>query len=423
MSGTGGEIAAIETIRRGLPRRLRGETWIGDDSAVVARPADGSLLLASDVVVQGVHFDLDLVEVADVGWKALAVNVSDIAAMGGRPLHALVTVVGASACNDRGAWSEDSPRPLRPTSAPSSAEISPPARASSSRWPLPGPPVSGKPVLRSKAQPGDLLFVTGALGTLGCRAQDSCAPRTQATGDPTGAEELRRRAYAGRRLPRPSPEWARDWPPPRGGATAMIDVSDGLGIDLDRLATASGVGVVLDGVPTAEGATRDEALAGGEDYELAFAAPDAEVVARTFRAAGLRPPIRIGECVSDVALRRIGRRRATRFGVGTQPQMSPRRKWAPSSASKGSGWGLGEDATGRLYHPACPDARGAHVQVRRRPLHEGADPLDVRVPATLRAPMGVGHVHPEARVLPTDLTYGCHVDAFLEREFLQMDEV
>jgi len=97
VSGTGGEIAAIETIRRGLPPARGGETWIGDDCAVVARPADGSLLLASDVVVQGVHFDLDLVEVADVGWKALAVNVSDIAAMGGRPLHALVTVVGASA--------------------------------------------------------------------------------------------------------------------------------------------------------------------------------------------------------------------------------------------------------------------------------------------------------------------------------------
>jgi len=56
-------------------------------------------------------------------------------------------------------------------------------------------------------------------------------------------------------------------------------------------------------------------------------------------------------------------------------------------------------------------------------IDEGADTLDVRVPATLRAPMGVGHVHPEVRVLPTDLAYGCHVDAFLEREFLQMDEV
>ena len=86
----------------------------------------------------------------------------------------------------------------------------------------------------------------------------------------------------------------------------MIDISDGLGIDIDRLATASGVGVVLDVVPVARGATREEALAGGEDYELAFAAGDPEAVARAFQQAGLRPPLRIGACVSDPTLRRIG---------------------------------------------------------------------------------------------------------------------
>lgn len=86
----------------------------------------------------------------------------------------------------------------------------------------------------------------------------------------------------------------------------MIDVSDGLGIDLDRLAVASGVGVVLDDVPVAAGATRDDALGGGEDYELVFAARDRGTVSSAFAAAGLRAPLRIGECVRDPAVRRIG---------------------------------------------------------------------------------------------------------------------
>ena len=86
----------------------------------------------------------------------------------------------------------------------------------------------------------------------------------------------------------------------------MIDVSDGLGIDLDRLATVSGVGIQLDTVPTAPGATREDALGGGEDYELVFAAEDPVAISRAFEDAGLRPPIRIGTCVSDASVRRVG---------------------------------------------------------------------------------------------------------------------
>ena len=93
--GGNGEIAAIERIRRFLPCPPAEEVWIGDDAAVVLGPGGEPLLLATDTVVENVHFELDLVDPADVGWKALAVNVSDIAAMGGRPLHAVVTVVGA----------------------------------------------------------------------------------------------------------------------------------------------------------------------------------------------------------------------------------------------------------------------------------------------------------------------------------------
>jgi thiamine-monophosphate kinase len=86
----------------------------------------------------------------------------------------------------------------------------------------------------------------------------------------------------------------------------MIDLSDGLAIDLDRVAVASGVGLALTDVPVAQGATAEQALGGGEDYELAFSAPDPEAVAAAFDAAGLRAPVRIGSCTTDPEERQLG---------------------------------------------------------------------------------------------------------------------
>ncbi len=312
MPGADGEIAAIETIRRGLPEPPEGETWIGDDAAVVAGPAGTCLLLAADTVVEGVHFDLNLVDAADVGWKALAVNVSDIAAMGGRPLHALVTVVGATASMIEGLV-----RGLAEAAAAYDCAIvggdlsSGPCLVVSVA--ITGTTGDREAVLRSNAHPGDLLFVTGALGrsaaglrTLRAQAGRGATVPADLTevAPPTGAAALSLELAAAHR--RPAARVPEGLAASAGGATAMIDISDGLGIDLDRLATASGVGVVLDTVPTAEGATGDEALAGGEDYELVFAASDPGAVARAFEAARLRPPIPIGRCVSDPGLRLIG---------------------------------------------------------------------------------------------------------------------
>ncbi|HYE76982.1 MAG TPA: AIR synthase-related protein, partial [bacterium] len=82
-------------------------------------------------------------------------------------------------------------------------------------------------------------------------------------------------------------------------ATAMIDVSDGLAADVRHLADASEVGIVLDTVPVAEGATVEEALGGGEDYELVFAAARPADVEAAFTVAGLRQPILIGRCTRD----------------------------------------------------------------------------------------------------------------------------
>lgn len=307
VSGSDGELAAIETIRRGLPGPPAGETWIGDDAAVVSPPAGKSLLLAADAVVEGVHFDLDLVDAADVGWKALAVNVSDIAAMGGRPLQALVTVVGATADMIEGLV-----RGLAEAAAAYACAIvggdlsSGPCLVVSVA--ITGTAGDREAVLRCNARPGDTLFVTGPLGASAAgltilrsrRGRETTEPLCLAPTTPS-AEDALCAAYR-----RPIARVTEGLAAAASGATAMIDVSDGLGIDLDRLATASGIGVRLDAVPTAEGATGEEALAGGEDYELVFAAPDPGEVARVFAAMGLREPIRIGACVSDPAVRLIG---------------------------------------------------------------------------------------------------------------------
>ncbi len=80
---------------------------------------------------------------------------------------------------------------------------------------------------------------------------------------------------------------------------AMMDLSDGLGLDLHRLADASGVGFALDDVPVAEGATLEEAISGGEDYELLIATDDVARLRESFASRGLREPIEIGRVVAD----------------------------------------------------------------------------------------------------------------------------
>ena len=82
--GNGGEFAAIDRLRRRLPGPPAGEVWIGDDAAVLG-PGPGPLLLTTDLSVAGVHADLALIGLDDLGWRALAAAVSDVAAMGGRP--------------------------------------------------------------------------------------------------------------------------------------------------------------------------------------------------------------------------------------------------------------------------------------------------------------------------------------------------
>jgi thiamine-monophosphate kinase len=261
-------LAFLERLARRLPE-------IGDDAAVV-EPPRGPLLLSADALVEGVHADLSVTTAADFGWKALAVNVSDIAAMGGRPLHALVTVVVPPG---RGADLEALYEGLLEASAVFGCPVvggdltaGPALTVSVS---VTGTVDDGGPgpVRRSGARPGDVLWVTGPLGAA---ARDLQAGRA-------GAAHARPR-------PRLAEGGAARW----AGATAMLDLSDGLALDLRRLAGASGVGVVVDEVPVAEGATLEQALGGGDDYELLAACP--------VDLPGWR---RVGRCTADPGERRL----------------------------------------------------------------------------------------------------------------------
>ena len=275
-------------------------TSIGDDAAVVPIPP-GDLLLTADAVVAGVHADLNLVGVDDLGWKAIAVNVSDVAAMGGRPLYALVTVAGPLADVDVDSLYEG-------LLAASDAYACPIVGGDFTAAPvlMVSVAVAGtldghEPVLRGGASPGDLLFVTGPLGSSAAGLELLRAGR---------AGEAPDLALAHRR---PRARVAEGTAARTAGATAMIDISDGLSSDVRHVAAASGVGVALDRAPVAVGVARamgDDgvaaALGGGEDYELLFAAPDGARVEASFSAAGLTLPLLIGRCTHDPAERRLG---------------------------------------------------------------------------------------------------------------------
>ncbi len=282
--GEGGEWAFLQRLRDRLPRAPEGQEWIGDDAAVL----EAGLLLATDALVEDVHFDLAWCDATDVGWKALAVNLSDIAAMGGTPRAAVTALVVP---------------PGRPGLADGIID-GVAAAANAFGCPLVGGDTTGGPVvmvsitvlgacgpvgpvLRRGARVGDAVFVTGPLG-----AAAAALGALRLGHDP--APEL------ARRLHRPTPRLDEGRAAAGAGATAMIDLSDGLATDLGRLCGASGVGVRVDShaVPLAAGATWNDALA-GDDYELCFTAPDPAAVASCFAAAGCEPPTRIATITDD----------------------------------------------------------------------------------------------------------------------------
>jgi thiamine-monophosphate kinase len=280
-----GEFAFLERLARALPAAPPGQVWLGDDAAVLA----GGLLFATDALAEGVHFDLRFSTLFDAGWKALAVNCSDLAAMGGSPRAAVAAVVvpdgrpgvadGLAAGVLAAAASFGCPLVGGDTAVGAALVLT---------VAVLGDAPAGGAVLRSGARPGDAVFVTGPLG--GPRAALDALRRGE---EPPEASAVR--------LHRPVPRLAEGRAAAGAGASAMIDLSDGLSSDLRHICAASGVGAVLEAaaVPLGAGASLEDALAGGDDYELCFTAPDVGRVVEAFAGAGLVAPVVIGTVTAD----------------------------------------------------------------------------------------------------------------------------
>ncbi|HET9250365.1 MAG TPA: thiamine-phosphate kinase [Actinomycetota bacterium] len=263
----------IDAVRRVLsPSDPRVVVGPGDDAAVVTS-GSGEQVLTTDALVEGVHFRRELTTPRDLGYKAVAVNVSDLAAMAASPRFALCALTltdgieaawvvelagGMRECCDEFALS------LVGGNLARGRDVTIVVTAT-------GEVVPGRAVRRDGARPGHRVAVTGSLG--GAAAGRRVASQRSWTDDERDAL---------RRWMRPTPRVGEAAILAANGVAAMIDVSDGLTIDLARLCDASGTGVRLhrDRVPVHPVATRDEALGGGEDYELLAALPDGAAVER-----------------------------------------------------------------------------------------------------------------------------------------------
>lgn len=271
------EFDLIERIRmRTATKRADVRLGIGDDGAVLAMPAAHELVVCTDTLIGGVHFPLETSAQA-IGWKSLAVNLSDLAAMGAAPAWATLALTLPAA---DAAWVDAFAdgfaalaREYRLALVGGDMTRGPLAITVTAHGFIP----EGCALRRGGAKCGDLVFVTGTLG-------DAAAGLAVLDHNPSHVITLREAAWDLRqqviaRLERPVPRVAHGIVL-RALASACIDVSDGLIADLGHVCVASGVGaeIELNRLPASSallGLFEAEAramfqLAGGDDYELCF---------------------------------------------------------------------------------------------------------------------------------------------------------
>jgi thiamine-monophosphate kinase len=296
------EFALIDRLRQRAGSRPDVALGIGDDAALIEPPKGQQVVLAVDTLVEGVHFAKG-VPASAIGWKALAVNLSDLAAMGAEPAVALLALTLPT---EDGAFVDEFATGFSALADTHRIAL---VGGDTTRGPLAasvtvvGYVPKGKALTRAGAEAGDDLWVTGTLG------------------DAAGALALwkfgipmLRTGSLRERLDRPAPRLGAGLAL-RGLATACIDVSDGFLADLGHILAMSGVGAdveadvlpvspaLLDAFPHAP-ARRALQLSGGDDYELCFTAPakKREAVQAALNAVAT-PATRVGRITEGASLR------------------------------------------------------------------------------------------------------------------------
>jgi thiamine-monophosphate kinase len=294
---------------------------IGDDAAVIAAPAPAWWHVTTDLLAEGVHFDLRTASAESVGYRAAMANLSDIAAMGASPRYLLISLAAPrtftaarifelyeglmQACNPHGV-------------ALIGGDTSASRAGLFLSITLIGTTISGRALFRHGAHVGDCIYVTGTLGDSLAGLQLLASGRVKrSTPKPSGSLRKSHQDYLIRRHLRPTARLGEgQWLNRAGLATAAIDLSDGLSGDLRHICDASRVGAEIDlsALPISPACSAyaesrrlcplELALTGGEDYELLFTAPPAKhaTLERQARTRGFH-------------ITRIGAIRPRRFGM------------------------------------------------------------------------------------------------------------